>query len=95
MSDVVELMTKAARLASERTDGSQAALYLLVERMRPVLVALVEEYKQFQAELRVISNKQDYIESSFEGLRATNEDLTNQLKWWEDHARAQGWLDGQ
>lgn len=33
----------ANKLADERTDGSAPALYLLVERMRPVLRALAEQ----------------------------------------------------
>ncbi len=42
------LVRQARDLAAERTDGSVAALYLLVERMRPVMRALADELAAMQ-----------------------------------------------
>lgn len=44
-----ELRNLAIHLANDRSDGSQAGLNLLVERMRPVLLALASSYVHWKS----------------------------------------------
>ena len=90
-----ELCQMALRLAEERTDGSTPALYLLVERMRPVLVALVEGWAENRPRMDAIEVRQEKLEMVMLGevasLRAQLSEALAEVQWWDDRARANGW----
>lgn len=66
----IDLCEMALKLAQERTNGSQPALYLLVERMRPVLVAMVQAWQSHGKQLVELMLRQDKIEESLELAKA-------------------------
>lgn len=101
---ISELCEAATRLSAERTDGSQAALYLLVERMRPVLLTLVGTIRQAQevaasvvAELHDVADQLDRIQAAIDetererdALREECKNLRAQMVLWKHRAALHG-----